>query len=76
MKSSRQRVFLLEQCFNCRYQFEEACLTHLGRCKGCPMYFKPRSDKTHHCCHCLAPVTIEERKSGKCKFFKQKGENK
>lgn len=64
----RQNVFLHNQCRDCQHQFEDACLTHFD-CSSCPMYFKPR--KIRHC-HCLTQITTEERKSGKCKFFKQK----
>lgn len=70
----RQEVFLHNQCRDCEYQFENSCLIH-SDCADCPMYFKPRQDERTHdrCnCHCLVPITTEERKSNKCKFFKQK----
>lgn len=70
----RQEVFRHNQCLDCKYQFEDSCLIY-SDCRDCPMYFKPRRDEqTSDCCHChcLVSITTEERKSGKCKFFKQK----
>ena len=76
MRATRQDAFLHNQCRDCQHQFDDSCLVH-DDCKTCPMYFKPRQNDgsgVHHC-HCLAPITTEERKSGKCKFFKQKENN-
>lgn len=75
MRTTRQRLFEHSQCPNCNYRYEDACIVHTD-CETCPMYFKPRpkvdqQSWIHHC-HCLVPVTAEERRSGKCKFFKQK----
>lgn len=72
----RRGVFLHSLCPYCQYLYEDSCLVHVS-CKDCPMYFKPRQNDgiIHNQCHCLAPITTEERKSGKCKFFKQKEDN-
>ena len=73
MRKTREDVFVNKRCPYCQYQYEDSCLVY-SDCEDCPMYFKPRQDSDlliHHC-HCLAPVTTEERKSGKCKFFKEK----
>ena len=79
MRKTRQELFLHNsQCDACQYDYDITCPSHES-CSTCPMYYKPRGQQGHevimHNCHCLAPLTTEERKSGKCKFFKQKEVN-
>ena len=77
MRKSRQELFLHNgQCAACQYEYYNTCPSY-EKCSDCPMYYKERDHQEgcgvilHHC-HCLAPLTTEERKSDKCKFFKQK----
>ena len=67
MKSQRLDYFI-EQCDKCAYSI---CLSKFCD-KSCPMYYKPRDTAfPRHKCHCVVNVTTEERKTGKCKFFKE-----
>lgn len=67
MKSQRLDYFI-EQCEKCAHNF---CLDK--KCdKSCPVYFKPIGKAfPRNKCHCVVKVTTEERKTGKCKFFKE-----